>query len=81
MKNNIILKSAALGSIIGIAVTVGMLTGLCGKVIYFLSLGFVLDYFRLADEELLIVTIPFFIVVWTIYGTITGILLKKFKTE
>lgn len=79
MKNHTILKSTICGLIIGIAVMISIITGFGGQVMYFLSLGFILNFFKLSDENQLVAMIPFFIIVWTTYGAITGIILHKLK--
>ena len=79
MKNNVVLISAACGLALGIAATACVIVGFGGQLMYFLSLGFILNHLGLSDENHLIAMITLFIIVWTIYGAIIGVLLNKFK--
>lgn len=77
---SIVTKATIIGLIVGVVMSINnMLMGIGGAFAYFVSLGFVLDSLPLSEGMGWIVGFLFFILVYTLYGLIVGLLIEKFK--
>ena len=54
-----------------------MFVGIGGELLSFISLGFLLDSLHLTEEMGWIVGLLFFVLVYTLYGAVIGLLIKK----
>jgi hypothetical protein len=76
---NIVSKATTIGFVVGIVMSFNlMFIGIGGIFAYSISLGFILDSLPLSEGMGWIIGPPFFVLVYTLYGAIVGLLIKKF---
>ncbi len=84
MKKFSILESAIIGVLVGVVISaynvfVLSMDGFIGKILGWVSLKPLLDMIKVHDDSLLLVSFLFFVVVYTIYGIIIGLLIRNSK--
>lgn len=73
-------KSTIIGLVVGVVMSINMmLMGIGGDFAYSVSLGFVLDSLPLSEGMGWIVGFLFFILLYTLYGLVVGLLIKKLR--
>ena len=77
---NIVSKATAIGFVVGIVMSMNQMFLAWDWLGFmdFISSGFILDSLPLSEGMGWIVGPPFFVLVYTLYGAIIGLLIKKF---
>lgn len=82
LMRNTVLKASLIGLVIGVLMSLNLVfVGIGGYFVYYISLSFILDSSPLTEDIGWIVGPLFYVLVYTLYGAIVGLLIKKFGRE